>query len=135
MLSRKRLPGIRRTAVAPISIGFGVVLMILGVGFYFATGQVSPTALIPSGFGVVMALLGAIALKEGMRKHAMHLAAMVGLVGFLIPIGRVLLKGSTMAQPAVAEHLIMAALCLVFVLLCVRSFVVARRNRARQAAP
>jgi lysylphosphatidylglycerol synthetase-like protein (DUF2156 family) len=127
--------------VAPVTIGFGVVLVALGLGFYFATGQVSPTALIPAGFGVVLALLGVIALKERLRKHAMHLAAMVGLVGFLIPAVMglpklpALLSGEAARPAAVVEQLIMAGLCLLFVLLCVRSFIVARRNRARQAAP
>jgi lysylphosphatidylglycerol synthetase-like protein (DUF2156 family) len=123
--------------VAPVSIGFGVVLVVLGLGFYFATGQVSPTALIPAGFGTVLALLGAIALKERMRKHAMHLAAMVGLVGFLVPAVMALpklpalLSGEAARPAAVVEQLIMAGLCLVFVLLCVRSFIVARMRRAR----
>jgi hypothetical protein len=124
-----------------VSIGFGIVLIAVGVVFYFATGQVSHTALIPSGFGLVLLLLGVIALKETLRKHAMHGAAMVGLLGFLggaimgLPKLPALLSGTAERPPAVVEQLIMAAICLVFVALCVRSFIVARRNRARQTAP
>jgi hypothetical protein len=127
--------------VAPVSIGFGIVLVALGVGFFLATGQEHPTALIPAGFGTVLALLGVIALKDSLRKHAMHVAAMVGLIGFLVPAVMALpkvpalLAGEAARPAAVVEQLIMAALCLLFVLLCVRSFIVARRNRARQAAP
>jgi hypothetical protein len=128
--------------VAPVSIGFGVVLIALGLGFYFATGQEHPTALIASGFGLVLLLLGVIALKERLRKHAMHLAAMVGVVGFLIPAVMglpklpALLAGTAPRPAATVEQLIMAGLCLVFVLLCVRSFVVARMRRARnETAP
>jgi hypothetical protein len=127
--------------VAPVSIGFGIVLVALGVGFFLATGQEHPTALIPAGFGTILALLGVIALKDSLRKHAMHLAAMVGLIGFLVPavmaVPKVpaLLAGEAARPAAVVEQLIMAALGLVFVLSCVRSFIVARRNRARQAPP
>ena len=127
--------------MAPVSIGFGVVLIVLGVGFYLATGQQHPTALIASGFGLVLLLLGLVALKDSLRKHAMHLAAMVGLIGFLVPAVMALpklpalLSGEAARPAAVVEQLIMAALCLLFVLLCVRSFIVARRNRARQAPP
>ena len=129
--------------MAPVSIGFGVVLIVLGVVSFIVTAgeHYPPTSLIPAGFGVVLLLLGVIALKERMRKHAMHLAAMVGLVGFLIPAVMALpklpalLNGTAPRPAATVEQLIMAALCLLFVLLCVRSFIIARRNRARQAAP
>jgi hypothetical protein len=129
------------TEVAPVSIGFGVVLIALGAGFYVATGQEHPTSLIPAGFGLVLLLLGLIALKDSLRKHAMHLAAMVGLIGFVVPAVMALpklpalLSGEAARPAAVVEQLIMAGLCLLFVLLCVRSFIVARRNRTRQAAP
>jgi hypothetical protein len=130
-----------RALVAPVSIGFGVVLIVLGAGFYFGTGQVSHTALIPAGFGVVLLLLGLIALKVHLRKHAMHLAAMVGLFGFLggaimgLPKLPELLSGTAARPAAVIEQLIMAAVCVLFVALCIRSFIVARRSRTRQAAP
>jgi hypothetical protein len=124
-----------------VSIGFGVVLIAVGVVFYFATGQVSHTALIPSGFGLVLLLLGLVALKDSLRKHAMHGAAMVGLLGFLggaimgLPKLSAVLAGTAERPAAVIEQIIMAGICLAFVALCVRSFMVARRNRARQAAP
>jgi hypothetical protein len=127
--------------VAPVSIAFGVVLILLGAGYYYGTGLAHPTALIPAGFGAVLLLLGLLALKDSLRKHAMHLAAMVGLLGFLggagmgLPKLPALLSGTAERPPAVIEQLIMGAVCLVFVALCVRSFIVARRNRLRQAAP
>ena len=46
----------------------------------------TPTALIPSGVGLVLVVLGAVA--EGrLRKHAMHAAAAVGVLGFLFGAG------------------------------------------------
>ncbi|MGE3809713.1 MAG: hypothetical protein AB7K24_34030, partial [Gemmataceae bacterium] len=68
----------------PVSLGFGGFLILLGAGFYFGTGMSSPTALIPAGFGVGFAILGAIGMKgDTARKHAMHVAAALGLIGCL----------------------------------------------------
>ncbi len=117
------------------AIAFGVVLSLIGIGFYVATGAAHPTALIPTLVGILMILAGALALREGLRAHAMHVAALVGTLGFLgclpglvkLPL---LLGGSPVARPmAVVEQAITAVVCLVFVALCVRSFVRARLTR------
>jgi hypothetical protein len=123
--------------VPHISVIFGLLLIALGVGGYVGTGSEHPTALIPAAFGLALALLGLVALKDRLRKHAMHLAAMVGLIGavgggvmLLLP----LIKGRTIERPvAYACQSAMTVLCLIFVGLCVNSFVQARRRRA--AAP
>lgn len=118
------------------TIVFGALLCIVGLGFFLGTGAASVTALIPAFLGLPLALLGALARREGWRRHAMHGAAMIGLFGVLgsargllqLPA---LLTGGTVARPAaVAAQSITAALCLVFVVLCVRSFVEARRQRS-----
>jgi hypothetical protein len=118
------------------AIAFGVVLSLIGVVFYVATAAVSSTALIPTLVGVLLILAGALSLREGLRAHAMHLAALVGTLGFIggLP-GLVklpaLLGGGSIARPmAVVEQSITAVVCLVFVALCVRSFVRARLTRA-----
>ena len=41
-----------------ITIGFGVLLILLGVGSYIGTGMTSLTALIPAFFGVAYLYLG-----------------------------------------------------------------------------
>jgi hypothetical protein len=116
---------------------FGLLLVALGVGGFVGTGSVHLTALIPAGFGLALGLLGLVALKDGLRKHAMHLAAMVGLIGavggavmLLLPV----IKGAAIEFPvAYACQSALTVLCLIFVGLCVNSFVQARRRRA--AAP
>jgi hypothetical protein len=122
--------------VPHITVVFGLLLIALGVGGYVGTGSEHPTALIPAGFGVVLALLGLLSLKNNLRKHAMHLAAMVGLLGaiggavtLILPV----LKGTPSDPVASGCKAAMTVLCLVFVGLCVNSFVQARRRRA--AAP
>jgi len=67
--------------------------------------------------------------KESLRKHLMHLAVIVGLLGFILPAGRLLSKvGELTLSAAVASQLAMAFLCLAFVVLAIRSFVIARRS-------
>ena len=119
--------------MAKITIGLGLVLIALGIGSYLGTGRASVTALIPAFFGVPLLLLGLLALKESMRKHAMHIAAVMGLLGFGGTVGGlmklpVLLTGGELERPAaVAVQASMAIVCFVFVLLCVWSFIQARR--------
>lgn len=116
-----------------IAIVFGLALIALGLAGYFGTGQASVTALIPAGFGVVLLLLGVLALKDSLRKHAMHLAAMVGLLGIVGGLVRLVQKGIDVSRPASLCTLLMTLLCAGFVALCVRSFIMARRRRT--AAP
>jgi len=125
------------------TIGFGIVLILLGLGGYFGSGMASPTALIPSIFGVLLAILGGIAMKGGnVRKHAMHVAAMVGLIGIigvlprLIPALMKQIQGSEEAPApmALASQILMFLLCAIFVGLCVRSFIQARKQQKAEAA-
>jgi uncharacterized membrane protein len=132
--------------MGPITIVFSLLLIVLGAVFYLTghpnpeTGHVSFTALIPAFVGLPLLLLGVLALKDNLRKHAMHAAAALGLLGFLggaimgVPHVPALLAGTAERPNAVIEQLLLALICAVFVGLCVRSFVVARMNRAKQAA-
>jgi hypothetical protein len=123
--------------VPQISLVFGLLLIALGLGGFFGTGGEHMTALIPAGFGLALAVLGLLALKDNLRKHAMHLATIVGLVGAVgaaIMLALPFLKGTTIERPvAYYCQAAMTVLCAVFVGLCINSFVQARRRRA--AAP
>ncbi len=66
--------------MARTTIGFGIAMIALGLIGYFGSNMVSVTALIPAIFGVLLVVFGAIAQKEHLRKHAMHGAAVVGLL-------------------------------------------------------
>jgi fluoride ion exporter CrcB/FEX len=122
--------------LATTTIGFGVVLVVLGVGGYFGTDRVSPTALIPAAFGLLLIIFGVLARDEKRRKMAMHIAVTVGLLGFLGTVSGLvdlptLISGGTVARPAaVISKSIMAALMAVYVGMCVKSFIDARRRRA-----
>jgi hypothetical protein len=116
-----------------ITILFGVILIVLGVVGYVATGGVSVTALIPAFFGVVLVGLGVLAQNERYRKHAMHFAVMLGLLGFLgtarglMALPRLVSEGGVDRPAAVAAQGVMAILMIVYVALGVRSFIAARR--------
>ena len=117
-----------------ITIALGVALIIVGVAGYVLTGAVSLTALIPAAFGLAIALAGLLARDPGKRKHAMHAAVVVALLGFLGSVRGVLQIGAlldgTAARPAaVISQTIMAVLTLGYIVMAVRSFIQARANR------
>ena len=119
--------------MAPLAVSFGVLLSLLG-GILYAMAEVkSVTALIPSFIGIALILLGLLARKENMRMHAMHLAALIGLVGFA---GGAFMgiRGLTTDRPATVwgGSFAMAVLCGAFVALCVKSFIDARRARKQR---
>ena len=121
--------------MARTTILFGLALIVLGVVGYFATERVSITALIPAFFGVPLVLLGWAALNERYRRHAMHVAVALGLLGFLgsarglIALPRLMSDAGVERPAAVAAQATMAILMLVYVSLGVRSFIAARRAR------
>lgn len=122
--------------MGPVAIGFGVVLVVLGVGSYLGTDRVSATALIPAYVGAALVVLGLLALREPWRKHAMHAAAVVGLLGCLGGLGRfavVALRGDPGGAGALAS-LALGLLSGAFLALCVRSFIQARLARKRVEA-
>ena len=124
--------------MAKITIGLGLVLIVLGLGGYFGTDRESWTALIPVLFGLPLLILGLIALKERMRKGAMHVAVVIGLLGFAGTVRGLMklplfLTGGELDRPTVtAVKAAMAMVCFIFVVLCVRSFIKARRAGAAQ---
>lgn len=120
--------------MAKVTLVFAVLLAILGLGFYLGTGSKAPTALIPLWFGLVLGLFGFLAISpnEGRRKLFMHINVTIGLLGFLGAAGRAifaLTSGRTPDQVALTAQLLMAGLLLLYVILCVRSFIAARRAR------
>lgn len=117
----------------------GVLLILIGIGGYaygLVNGSASLTALIPAVLGLILAVLGFVATgREGLRKHLMHGAVVVGLLGFLATVGSflkipALLAGTAERPAALLVQFATALVCLVFVVLCVKSFIDARRNPA-----
>ncbi len=119
--------------VTTVALVTGALLVLTGIGGYAAFQ--TPTALIPVVFGVLLAACGLVARKEHLRRHAMHAAAAVALLGFLPSVPGLLglpdlLAGEAARPAAVVLRSVMAILCLGFLVVAVRSFVAARRARA-----
>ncbi len=124
-----------------LSIGLGAFLSLLGFIGYAASGAESITALIPSFFGIPILVLGLLGRKERLRKHMMHVVAALAVIGFAGSARGLaslvdMLGGQEAARPlAVIMQSIMALLTLGFVILAIKSFVDARRQRSIPATP
>jgi hypothetical protein len=127
--------------MAKLTIGFGIVLILLGAISFVATGSIHPTALIPAYFGLALTICGVLANSpnEKRRMVIMHIAVTVGLLGFLgsgvmAIVETTKAHGGPLAHPeAVESQAAMAVVCVVYVGLCVRSFIAARRGRKLEA--
>ncbi len=125
-----------------VTIATGVILCAIGLFGYFgsASDNPSPTALIPAGFGALFIVLGIVAHKASARMHAMHAAAALGLIGFILAGGRGFMKLGLAASDDLSISrpvrlvILMALVCLIYVGLCVWSFISARRRRAQTTA-
>lgn len=124
--------------MAKVTIVFAVLLIILGVTGYVYTGNVHPTALIPMWFGLALGVFGVLAMSpsEKRRKLFMHINVTIGLLGFVGALvealrgyGNARSLGIEPDHIALASKLTMACLLLIYVNLCIRSFIAARRAR------
>jgi hypothetical protein len=110
---------------------FGLLLIVFGVAAYVTTGRTSVTALIPAFFGAVLVICALVARNEAARKHAMHAAVAIGLLGALASLGRgvpaAIAGGAN--RPAVISQLAMGVMLLIYVALGVQSFIAARKAR------
>lgn len=124
--------------MARVTFVFGILLIALGLISFWGTGSIHHTALIPTWFGLALAAGGLLAISrsEGRRKLFMHINVTVGLLGFLGAAGSALHEYSSARSQgvdpnaiALASQLTMAGLLLIYVNLCIRSFIKARRSR------
>lgn len=123
--------------MAKVTIVFAILLIVLGLVGFFGTGAQHYTALIPMWWGVALGIGGLLAISpsESRRKIFMHINVTVGLLGFIGALV-VAIQGYTSASSAghapdmiaFAAKLTMAVLLLIYVILCVRSFIAARRS-------
>jgi uncharacterized membrane protein (UPF0136 family) len=122
--------------MAKVTLVFAVLLVALGLLGYLGTGSQHPTALIPTWIGMALGVGGYLSIspKESRRKLFMHTNVTVALLGF-IGVAVELVRSSIHASSAgvatnpaaLASKIAMAALLLIYIVLCVRSFVAARR--------
>ncbi len=119
-------------------IVFVAGLLLTGLGllayFAFATGEDrSMTALIPAFWGVpIMLCAFASLLTRSIRKHAMHLVAILALLGVLAPLGRLIptsIKNGFAFDAKSFTMIGMTVICLVLLFFTIASFIEARKAR------
>ena len=127
--------------MAKVTLLFAALLMALGLAGYLGSGSHYPTALIPAWFGVALGIFGLLAISpsEGRRKLFMHVNVTIGLVGFVGGLVEAIrgygkpapdgVDPSTFLVSAEMSKTLLAGIMLIYVLLCVRSFISARKAR------
>ena len=123
--------------MAKITVLFALMLIALGLVGYVGTGTAHPTALIPTWIGLILGLFGALSFSPNpaRRKLFMHINVTVALLAFLGSMGEIVRSRfheaatGVAAQPAaILSKWSLAGLLLVYIGLCVRSFIAARRE-------
>jgi uncharacterized membrane protein len=123
--------------LAKLTLVLALLLVALGLIGYIGTGSVHSTALIPAWIGLALGIGGFLAISpsERRRKLFMHINVTIALVGFIGSAaeairGYVHAKSAGMEpdQIALASKITLAGLLLFYVILCVRSFISARRS-------
>ena len=116
------------------ALGLGILLVLLSV---VTPHERSVTAWIPAAFGGVFIILGLLGFRPALRKHAMHAAAGLALLGAVgagiraASAGMRFAQGKDVNSNALASQCVMTVLCLAFLAMCIRTFVMARRARMR----
>lgn len=148
-----RLRFVPRLAAMPmplLTIVTGVVSILLGIvlfGASLAEGHYARTALIPVIPGAIFVGLGLLARRESRRMHVMHAAALIGLLMVLLGLGMgvpklihyyngtLVVKPGQVARPlAYWGQVALAVIFATFEVLCIRSFIAARRWRQQGSA-
>ena len=106
-----------------------VLLIALGGGAFIVSS--SPTALLLAYVGVAFLALGVLSIVfVGARKHLMHSASLVALLGALAPAAALAIRAGQMSPLALTVNLGMLALCAALLVMQIRFFLNARRTRA-----
>lgn len=114
---------------------FASLLVLAGVIAYAVSGAASVTALIPAFVGLALLALGFIARNEGARKHALHVAmvvALLGLLGSLMNVAQIgeVFAGTAERPAAVITSTVMFVLLALYLVFGIRTFILARRSSA-----
>jgi hypothetical protein len=120
--------------------GLGALLIVIGLVAYVVSDAASLTALLPAAAGALILLLGVLAAREALHRHAIHGALVIALLaglGSLMQVAQLadLLTGGDVERPAAAIAGTLTFLaCAIYVGLGVRSFIAARGARDTTAS-
>jgi len=120
--------------MASITLLFALAYILLGLGGFVLTGSTHKTALIPCAFGILFVLFGLLAFKDKLRKHVMHAAVLIALLAFLGTARALshlpeLFNGTADKPASIITQSLNAGFSILYIILAVRSFIQARRDR------
>lgn len=125
----------RVDAMSRVGSMVGVILIVLGVAGYLATGMASVTALIPAFLGIVLFVAGWVGTRsERARTPALTVSVVVAALGFFGSLRGLgdfvtLVSGGSVERPvATVAQVLTALLCLGFLSFVVR-WMIGRRRR------
>lgn len=121
-----------------LAFAVGGILTVTGFIAYFASETSSMTALIPAALGVLILIAAIISRTPKARRHALHTALAIALLGLggtamnVMKLGE-LFAGNTERPNAVIASTVTFVVLLVFLVAGLVSFLRARRYRAQQS--
>lgn len=115
------------------TILFGVGLMVIGIIAYIVSEPSSIDSLLPSLLGLIALALGVGSVfRKELRKHLMHAAVIIAVMGVLVPVIRMLAYLAEMEyneQVRMARVLLTMLASAAYVYAAVQSFRAVRKNR------
>ncbi len=121
--------------MARIAIVFGMLLCGLTLAALCLSTQKMPAQFCPMMFGIPLLFAGVVGLNPHRRKHAMHAAAAVAMVG-TIGGGANALVSTVRHFTGIATNplglqtiIVMTSLCLIYLLISIYSFLTVRRKK------
>jgi hypothetical protein len=114
-----------------ISLIYGIFLLLWGIGVSYLSDSNSITSYIPSIFGLPILLFAVLALLiPSKKKLLMHIVVTFGLIIFLGGLDFFRSLGNPFENVwADSSKLMMMITGFLFTLLCVKSFIFARKNK------
>ncbi|MBN2611884.1 MAG: hypothetical protein JXB00_10045 [Bacteroidales bacterium] len=102
-------------------------LMLIGTWGYYATGSTSLTALIPVISGIVLLILG-LGFKSGNKimAHVIVVLTLLIIISLFKPLSGAISRGDGLA---ILRVLVMIATGIVAIVVYIKSFIAARKNR------
>ncbi len=125
--------------MARVGIVFGLLLCALTVTGLVVSLDKGLVQFVPMMLGIPILFCGVVALNPHRRRHAMHFSAGIAGVGALLGGGRASalaigwIRGAETDPLALRMVSVMAVSCLVFVVICLLSFLHARRRNRTES--
>src|SRR3954465_7302151 len=99
-----------------LTLAIGGILTVLGIVAYVVTGAASVTALIPTFVGLLLLICAALARRPTLRRHSIHAALVIAVLGAVGSVVNVVKLGEVFAGTAQRPSAIVVS-TIMFVLL------------------